>query len=173
MTLYQFIEDLNKNKHTPNIGLGNLDDMGFSEDEKKFITTYRPEKSFIIYGSLAPNAPNHHIVEHIKGTWQAGIVKGQLEEKGWGVDFGYLGFKHVSGEEQKEDSSTSEDKSGDGSSADMSIDDASGDEGAEMGAGDDSTTADLDASQAAEVAGNGDTTETCVGSNCPQIKSNG
>ena len=102
MTLYQFIEDLNKNKHTPNIGLGNLDDMGFSEDEKKFITTYRPEKSFIIYGSLAPNAPNHHIVEHIKGTWQEGIVKGQLEEKGWGVDFGYLGFKHVSGEEQKE-----------------------------------------------------------------------
>ena len=102
MALHQLIEGLNKNKHTQNIGLGSLDDMGFTEAEKIFIETYRPEKSFIIYGSLAPNAPNHHIVEHIKGTWQAGIVKGQLEEKGWGVDFGYLGFKHVSGEEQKE-----------------------------------------------------------------------
>ena len=70
MALHQLIEGLNKNKHTQNIGLGSLDDMGFTEAEKIFIETYRPEKSLIIYGSLAPNAPNHHIVEHIKGTWQ-------------------------------------------------------------------------------------------------------
>lgn len=102
MLLDQLIDSLNNNKHTQNIGLGNLDDMGFTDAEKTFIKTYRPEKSLIIYGSLAPNAPNHHIVEHIYGTWQTGIVRGQLEKKGWGVDLGYFAFKHVSSEEQKE-----------------------------------------------------------------------
>jgi gamma-glutamylcyclotransferase (GGCT)/AIG2-like uncharacterized protein YtfP len=60
------------------------------------------EKTLIIYGSLAPNAPNHSVVEHIKGDWQQGIVRGQLLKEGWGADMGYLGFKHVPAEFQEE-----------------------------------------------------------------------
>jgi gamma-glutamylcyclotransferase (GGCT)/AIG2-like uncharacterized protein YtfP len=60
------------------------------------------EKTLIVYGSLAPNAPNHSVVEHIKGDWQQGIVRGKLFKEGWGADIGYLGFKHCSIEEQEE-----------------------------------------------------------------------
>lgn len=41
-----------------------------------------------IYGSLAPNCPNHHIVAHIDGQWQSGTVEGHLVQQGgeqlWG-----------------------------------------------------------------------------------------
>ena len=51
---------------------------------------------------VPPDAPNHHIVAHIKGEWQKGIVRGKLEAKGWGADLGYFAFKDVPIEEQKE-----------------------------------------------------------------------
>ncbi len=60
------------------------------------------EKALIIYGSLAPNAPNHSVVAHIKGDWQQGIVRGKLLKEGWGADIGYLGFQPCSIEEQEE-----------------------------------------------------------------------
>ena len=82
--------------------MGDLDTLGFTEAEKKLILTYHPEKSLIIYGSLAPNAPNHHVIEHIRGIWGKGIVRGQLEEKGLGADLGYFAFKHVPIKEAKE-----------------------------------------------------------------------
>lgn len=73
-----------------------------TEFEKSFLKTYQPEKMLIIYGSLAPNAPNHHIVEYIKGIWQQGIVKGKLMQYGWGADLGYYAFKHAPITEQTE-----------------------------------------------------------------------
>jgi gamma-glutamylcyclotransferase (GGCT)/AIG2-like uncharacterized protein YtfP len=60
------------------------------------------ENTLIIYGSLAPNAPNHSVVEHIKGEWEQGVVRGKLMKEGWGADMGYLGFKPCSIEEQDE-----------------------------------------------------------------------
>jgi gamma-glutamylcyclotransferase (GGCT)/AIG2-like uncharacterized protein YtfP len=60
------------------------------------------ENTLIIYGSLAPNASNHSVVEHIKGDWQQGIVRGKLLKEGWGADIGYLGFQPCSIEEQEE-----------------------------------------------------------------------
>ena len=60
------------------------------------------EKTLIVYGTLAPNAPNHSVIEHIKGDWQQGIVKGKLLKEGWGADMGYLGFKPCSIEEQEQ-----------------------------------------------------------------------
>jgi gamma-glutamylcyclotransferase (GGCT)/AIG2-like uncharacterized protein YtfP len=84
--------------------IDNLNKIIGSEDltdiEKAFLETYQPEKVLIIYGSLAPNAPNHHVVEHIKGEWKQGIVRGKLEQYGWGADLGYYAFKHVPKEEQ-------------------------------------------------------------------------
>jgi gamma-glutamylcyclotransferase (GGCT)/AIG2-like uncharacterized protein YtfP len=55
--------------------------------------THSLEDTLIIYGSLAPNAPNHRVVAHIKGQWLKGNVMGTLKNMGWGADFGYLGFK--------------------------------------------------------------------------------
>lgn len=81
---------------------GNVEDMDLTELEKTFIKTYSPEKSLIVYGTLAPNAPNHSVIEHVKGKWHQGIVRGKLENKGWGAELGYYGFQHVSVKEQEE-----------------------------------------------------------------------
>lgn len=102
MELDKIIEDFNKKNKTLSIGLENLKDTDLTEVEKNFIKTYSPEKSFIVYGTLAPNRPNHSVVEHIKGKWEKGIVRGKLENKGWGAESGYYGFKHTSIEEQEE-----------------------------------------------------------------------
>ena len=53
----------------------------------------QPEKNLIVYGTLAPNCPNHSVIEHIEGTWHKGTVKGKLENGGWGAELGYYGFK--------------------------------------------------------------------------------
>ncbi len=52
-------------------------------------------------GTLAPNRPNHHIVEDIQGKWLQGIIKGKLENKGWGADLGHYGFRHFTENEQQ------------------------------------------------------------------------
>jgi gamma-glutamylcyclotransferase (GGCT)/AIG2-like uncharacterized protein YtfP len=61
-----------------------------------------PERSFITYGTLAPGRPNHFLVEHIRGTWQKGIIRGKLENKGWGAKTGYFGFTPADVGEQEE-----------------------------------------------------------------------
>ncbi|MDO4897485.1 MAG: gamma-glutamylcyclotransferase [Moraxella sp.] len=42
-----------------------------------------------IYGTLAPNRPNHHIMAPIDGTWQNATIKGFLHAQGWGATQGY------------------------------------------------------------------------------------
>ncbi|MDO4440755.1 MAG: gamma-glutamylcyclotransferase family protein [Moraxella sp.] len=42
-----------------------------------------------VYGTLAPNRPNHHIMTPIDGTWQVATTKGYLHAQGWGVTQGY------------------------------------------------------------------------------------
>ena len=101
MDIDKLIEVLNKRNIT-GINTGNFQDIDLTEAEKTFIKTYNPERSFIVYGTLAPGAPNHSVVEHIKGNWQPGIVRGTLENKGWGADMGYYGFTQTSIEKQKE-----------------------------------------------------------------------
>ena len=48
--------------------------------------------TLFVYGTLAPNRPNEHILKNIGGTWQSGFVKGILHEKGWGAAMGYPGI---------------------------------------------------------------------------------
>jgi len=50
------------------------------------------EKIFI-YGTLAPNRPNEHMLSDIDGSWQEATVKGILYEEGWGAHMGYPGVK--------------------------------------------------------------------------------
>lgn len=42
-----------------------------------------------VYGTLAPNRPNHHIMTPIDGTWQPATAKGFLHAQGWGATHGY------------------------------------------------------------------------------------
>ncbi len=42
-----------------------------------------------VYGSLAPGAPNHHVLADLPGSWQEGIVTGMLHSTGWGAATGF------------------------------------------------------------------------------------
>jgi len=50
------------------------------------------EKLFV-YGTLAPNRPNEHILKDIGGSWENAIVKGTLKDEGWGTKMGYPGIE--------------------------------------------------------------------------------
>jgi gamma-glutamylcyclotransferase (GGCT)/AIG2-like uncharacterized protein YtfP len=95
MEMDEIIQHLNEKNYT----FGTENDL--TEAEKAVIQRYCPEKALIVYGTLAPGKPNHFVVEHIKGDWQKGIVKGRLFSEGWGADMGYPGFKHSSKELQE------------------------------------------------------------------------
>lgn len=45
-----------------------------------------------VYGTLAPNKPNEHILKELEGTWEYSTVKGNLYKEGWGSDMGYPGI---------------------------------------------------------------------------------
>ena len=49
-------------------------------------------KRLFVYGTLAPNRPNAHILEPLGGEWQKGNVRGKLHHEGWGAGMGYPGF---------------------------------------------------------------------------------
>lgn len=55
--------------------------------------------ALIIYGSLAPGESNHSVMNPIKGEWKKAIIKGKLQEGGWGSSLGYNGFIPVNDEE--------------------------------------------------------------------------
>jgi gamma-glutamylcyclotransferase (GGCT)/AIG2-like uncharacterized protein YtfP len=44
------------------------------------------------YGTLAPGKSNHAQVEHLKGRWLKGTVRGTRTQAGWGQWIGYPGF---------------------------------------------------------------------------------
>ncbi|MEO6550519.1 MAG: gamma-glutamylcyclotransferase [Ferruginibacter sp.] len=102
MEINEIIECLNKMENIAHINFNNIEQAGLTAEEKVFIKKFQPEKVLIIYGTLAPGKPNHHLVEHIKGKWQHGIVRGKLMKEGWGTIIGYDGFVHTSLEEQEE-----------------------------------------------------------------------
>jgi gamma-glutamylcyclotransferase (GGCT)/AIG2-like uncharacterized protein YtfP len=45
-----------------------------------------------VYGSLAPDGPNHHQLSDLRGRWIRGTVRGQLHHQGWGAALGYPGL---------------------------------------------------------------------------------
>lgn len=100
MELDTLIQNLNQKITAQGVGIEKLGDKDLTAAERDLIAQYNPERSLIIYGTLAPNRPNHSKIEHIKGKWLKGIVKGKLVNDGWGAELGYFGFKHASIEEQ-------------------------------------------------------------------------
>ncbi len=47
-----------------------------------------PQHLFV-YGSLAPDGPNQHVLSQIEGDWVPASVRGRLQEAGWGAEMGY------------------------------------------------------------------------------------
>jgi len=102
MELDTIIESINKKQQTLKPEAIRLEGLHLTKTEKSFIQKYKPEKVFIVYGTLAPGRPNYSVIEHIKGQWQQGIIRGKLVREGWGAELGYNAFKHVSTDEQEE-----------------------------------------------------------------------
>lgn len=96
------IDELNRRPNISSMVSTNLEDINLSENEKALFLKYRPEKSLIIYGSLAPNRSNHAVVQPIRGKWIKGIVRGKRKNKGWGAELGFFGFTHAPKEEQEQ-----------------------------------------------------------------------
>ena len=51
-----------------------------------------PDTRLAVYGTLAPGRMNHHQISALSGTWQRGIVKGELFASGWGAALGFPGL---------------------------------------------------------------------------------
>jgi gamma-glutamylcyclotransferase (GGCT)/AIG2-like uncharacterized protein YtfP len=101
MEIDVLITDLNKIITSQGKGVDKIDKEDLTVAEEQFLNEYEPQKSIIIYGTLAPNRPNHSKIEHINGKWIKGVVKGKLVKEGWGAELGYYGFKHSSINEQE------------------------------------------------------------------------
>ena len=101
MDLGTLVEKINKKIISTGLGFEKIDIKDLTQTEQSIIEKYRPDKSIIIYGTLAPNRPNHSKIEHIKGEWKRGTVKGKLVNEGWGAELGYFGFKHTQTDEQE------------------------------------------------------------------------
>lgn len=98
----KIVESLNAKNYREGTFSARTQNPDLTRAERKFLESFSPEKSLIIYGSLASGAPNYSVVEHIKGNWQKGTVRGSLEKKGWGADLGYFGFRQTTREIQQE-----------------------------------------------------------------------
>ena len=57
--------------------------------EEILVSLFRTSSHFAVYGTLAPGAPNHHVLESLSGEWREGCVHGDLHQKGWGAQQGY------------------------------------------------------------------------------------
>jgi len=63
------------------------------ELETRIDVRYQVSYKLAVYGSLAPDQPNHQILEGLKGEWEAGKVRGELHSHGWGRTLGFPAFR--------------------------------------------------------------------------------
>ncbi len=45
-----------------------------------------------VYGSLQPGAANAHVLAPLGGNWEPAVVRGRLEQTGWGAAIGFPGL---------------------------------------------------------------------------------
>ena len=57
--------------------------------EEVLNSLFRTSNHFAVYGTLAPGAPNHHVLESLSGEWRDGSVHGDPHQTGWGAQQGY------------------------------------------------------------------------------------
>jgi len=51
-----------------------------------------PCTRLIVYGTLAPGQPNHHLLSNLPGTWSKADFEGDFFAEGWGEAAGYPGL---------------------------------------------------------------------------------
>ena len=49
-------------------------------------------QNLFVYGTLAPERPNEHVLTALGGTWQPATVRGYLKPQGWGAEMDYPGI---------------------------------------------------------------------------------
>ena len=59
------------------------------EEEEVLEALRQASHRLAVYGSLAPDQPNHSVIENIRGAWVDGFVHGRLKRTGWGSGIGY------------------------------------------------------------------------------------
>lgn len=80
--LWAGLEDLNRAR-----------ERGEVEDDRSVERMYDyPSTRLAVYGSLAPDEVNHHVIETVAGSWEGGFVRGELRMKGWGRHVGFPGL---------------------------------------------------------------------------------
>lgn len=58
-----------------------------------FFNTGNIMDTLFVYGTLMPNCPNGHILEHIQGKFIPATITGELVAAGWSASMGYPGIK--------------------------------------------------------------------------------
>jgi gamma-glutamylcyclotransferase (GGCT)/AIG2-like uncharacterized protein YtfP len=61
--------------------------------ERRLDALFGTSHTLVVYGTLAPGRPNHHVVAPLGGEWTDGLIEGELLPAGWGVALGYPGFR--------------------------------------------------------------------------------
>lgn len=61
--------------------------------ERRLETRFGVSRTLAVYGTLAPERPNHHVIAPLGGEWTAGVIEGELSPEGWGATLGYPAFR--------------------------------------------------------------------------------
>jgi gamma-glutamylcyclotransferase (GGCT)/AIG2-like uncharacterized protein YtfP len=51
-----------------------------------------PSRRLAVYGSLAPGKKNHNVIAGMAGSWRNAVLRGSLQNEGWGAGEGFPGF---------------------------------------------------------------------------------
>ncbi|GGH73761.1 hypothetical protein GCM10011379_35640 [Filimonas zeae] len=99
MIMEQVIHSLNNKKNIFTDRFGHLSYPDVSATEASLLQKQHPGHAFIVYGGLAPGGMHYNFIKNIRGQWQQCTIQGRLENKGWGADLGYAGYR-TAGEEE-------------------------------------------------------------------------
>lgn len=61
--------------------------------EAQLEAEYQVSTRLAAYGTLAPGRSNHHVVAPLGGSWEGGVVEGDLHPVGWGATQGFPAFR--------------------------------------------------------------------------------
>jgi gamma-glutamylcyclotransferase (GGCT)/AIG2-like uncharacterized protein YtfP len=69
--------------------------------EEELETRFAVSSHLAVYGSLAPGRSNHYLLQDLAGEWSEGVVRGSMEDVGWGAVQGYPALRWDPQGEQK------------------------------------------------------------------------
>ena len=64
-----------------------------ADAEARLESRFGVSRTLVVYGTLAPGRPNHHVVAPLGGVWTDGVIVGELSEDGWGTTLGYPAYR--------------------------------------------------------------------------------